>query len=310
MESNKIKTTDVIIIGGGPAGISAAIWCNELGLSAVLFEGNTELGGQLLWTYNEINNYPGISASNGRELRDIFLKHALLQNLNFVTGNKILKVDLSKKEAVLESGEIYSSRAMIIATGIRRRKLTVEGEEEFIGKGILESGKRDSGLVAGKRVCVVGGGDAALENALIVAETAASVTLLHRSDRFTARDEFLEKARTNKKIKILTNSKVERITGDQSLNSIEILDLKTGESRVCPADNLLIRIGVEPNAELFSGQIEQNEKGYVKVDAECRTSLANVFAIGDVANPVSPTIATAVGTGATAAKAAYSCLKN
>lgn len=310
MGSFETINTDVIIIGGGPAGISAAIWCDDLGLRSILLEENKELGGQLLWTYNEISNYPGIYARNGRELRDVFLKHAEPRNLNIVAGSKVSKVDLARKEVILASGQSYTSQAVIIATGIRRRKLGVEGEDAFIGRGILESGKKDSELATGKNVCVIGGGDAALENALIVAEKATSVTLIHHSDKFTARPEFLEKAKSNEKIKILTNSRIERVIGDKSLSALEIQDLITKEKYTYPTDNLLIRIGVEPNSELFRRQLEMNEKGYIYVDSSCQTGVKNIFAIGDVANPVSPTIVTAAGMGATAAKALFVNLKS
>lgn len=310
MESSENTDTDIIIIGGGPAGISAAIWCDDLGLRSILLEENIELGGQLLWTYNEIDNYPGIHARNGRELRDIFLKHAEPRNLNVVAGSKISKVNLTKKEVILVSGQSYTSRAVIIATGIKRRKLGVEGEDAFIGRGILESGKKDSELVTGKNVCVVGGGDAALENALIIAEKAALVTLIHRSDKFTARPEFLEKAKSHENIKILTNSRIDQIVGGKSLHSLGLQDLITQEKYTYPIDNLLIRIGVEPNSELFQEQIEMDEKGYITVDSRCLTSMENIFAIGDVANPVSPTVVTAAGMGATAAKAIIANLKN
>ena len=181
---------DVIIAGGGPAGLSALLWCADLGLDAILLEKEAEFGGQLLLTHNAIQNYLGVAAANGRELRDIFLRHLENANLARLAGAAIANADLSQKTLTLADGTEYSGRAIIIATGVRRRKLRVPGEEKFHGKGILESGKQAADAMHGKTVVIVGGGDAALENALIISETARKVVVVHRRPDLTARDEF------------------------------------------------------------------------------------------------------------------------
>jgi len=296
----KKETFEVIIIGGGAAGLSAALWCDELGLSAVLLETENELGGQLLWIYNAIKNHLGIEAQDGRELQRIFQRQLEHRRFIIKTNSRVVKIDAENKQINLASGEILSGRVLILATGIRRRKLNLEGEEKLKGHGILESGQRDAPKVIGKTVCIVGGGDAALENALILSESAEKVILIHRRKEFRARSEFVEKVKQNQKIEILSDSVVTRLVGCEMLEAIEV-----NNEKYIPTDALLLRLGVVPNTELFEAQLKLDEAGYCQIDAAHETSQKNVFAIGDVANPLAPTISGAVGMGATAAKIIY-----
>ena len=302
---NKAQTYDVIIIGGGAAGISAALWCDELGLNALLLESKRELGGQLLRVYNPIKNHLGVETENGQELRDIFVKQIKGRKFSIEFESKVSEVDLKTKRVFLENGKTFSARALVIATGVRRRKLNIKGEEEFRNHGIIESGKRDAELIGGKRVCIVGGGDAAVENALILSETAAQVFIVHRRSQFSARPEFIGKVQSNKKIKIFTETVLSKILGKTNVESVELRNTTTGETTALPVEAVLLRIGVEPNTELFRDALEFDKSGYIKTEANCQTSLENIFAIGDVANPLSPTVSTAVGTGAVAAKVIY-----
>ncbi|HYJ91606.1 MAG TPA: FAD-dependent oxidoreductase, partial [Pyrinomonadaceae bacterium] len=210
----------------------------------------------------------------------------------------------------LNRGEIVHSRSLILAMGVRRRRLNISGESEFTGKGILTSGAKEKHSVAGKHVVIVGGGDAALENAHILSEFAERVYVVHRRSEFRARPEFVSEARHNRLIALIYDSVLSSIDGDASVRSVTIQNLKTHAQRVIPADAVLIRIGVQPNSELVQGQLELDRSGYVKTDHLCQTSQANVFAVGDIANPTSPTIATAAGNGATAIKAAAPLLNN
>ena len=294
---------DVIIIGGGAAGMSAALWCDELKLSALLLESGAELGGQLLWTYNAIKNHLGIEAANGRELCGIFVKQLENRQFTLRLNSEIALIDLSNKSVLLANGEDFTAGNLIIATGIKRRKLNVAGEEKFKDKGIIESGKRDAGLMKGKKVCIVGGGDAAFENALIMAETASAVTLVHRGKDFRARAEFVEPARKNPKVTILTETIVKEIIGGERIEAVKLENLKTRETYNVEVKALLRRIGVAPNTELLRGAIDLDGSGYIKVNQNCETSIEGIFAVGDVANPLGPTISSAVGMGATAAKA-------
>lgn len=298
----KKADTDVIIIGGGPGGLSAAFWCAELGLKAVLIEKDNEFGGQLLRTFNTIKNHLGVEVANGREMRDIFLRQVEKKDVDLRCSSAIAVADLVEKTVVLADGSRHSARAIIIATGVTRRKLGIPGEAEFYGKGILESGEQSKNEVAGKRILIVGGGDAALENALILSRTADLVFVVHRRSRFSARDEFVERASRDEKIEFIFNSTVTAIVGNEKVEAAEVEYIPTGARLSIPVDAVLIRVGEEPNTELFRGQIDIDNTGFIYVDGNCATSLSGVFAIGDVAGPLAPTISSAVGMGATASK--------
>ncbi|HYE16304.1 MAG TPA: FAD-dependent oxidoreductase [Pyrinomonadaceae bacterium] len=293
---------DVIIIGAGPAGLSAALWCDDLGLDALLLEQEAEVGGQLLRVYNRIENYLGAEAGNGRELRDRFAAQVEGREFDLWTGVDIESVDLRARRVSLRSGERLQSIALIIATGVRRRRLGVPGEEEFAGRGVLESGARDRDAVAGEDVCVVGGGDAAAENALLLAEVCPTVTLVHRGAKLSARPHLAERVRGEHRINVFTESTLQRIMGRDRVESIEILRAGAIKPFRMAVRGVLIRIGVEPNTELFRGQIHTDGRGYAVTTGEHETSAEMVFAVGDVSSPLAPTIAGACGAGATAAK--------
>ena len=293
---------DVVIIGGGPAGLSAGLWCDELGLKAVLLERNSELGGQLNWTFNKIENYLGRTAQNGQELRDVFLSQIKERDLSIKLQTEVEPIDFDKNVVSLSGGENIRYGNLILAMGVRRRKLNVPGEDEFRGRGVLFSGKRDRDLVINKTVVLVGGGDAAFENALILAETASKIYLVHRRDGFRARREFIEFAEAHPKVDILTNTVVTSISGNEKVESVSLKDLKTGKRSEIKTDAVHLRIGVRPNTQILTKKLDVDSAGYVKINEHCQTNLPVVFAVGDVAHPVSPTIASAVGMGATAAK--------
>ncbi len=293
---------DVIVIGAGPGGVSAAIWCADLGLKTLILEEKDEVGGQLLWTFNLITNYPGILSATALELRDSFLKHIEKTDVTISTSARIANIDLTAKTVELEDGRRYLSRAVIIATGVRRRDLGVPGETKFAGRGVLSSGVRDRGEVIGKRVIIGGGGDAALENAIMLSRGAAEVLLVHRGERFSARAEFVNTIKEIPNVSVRFHSRIKTISGVDQVSEVEILNSGSGKASTHPTDKVLIRIGVAPNTRLFYGVIDLDKDGYIKVGADCSTNVADIFAVGDVANPLSPTIATAVGMGATAAK--------
>ncbi len=301
--SKKSRDLDVTIAGGGPGGLSALLWCRELGLNAVLLERGAEFGGQLLRTHNPIKNYLGADAENGREMRDLFLSSIGGAATDLINGAGIIETDLGNKTVLLADGRKYKSKAIILATGVRPRELGVPGESEFRGLGILTSGVRSKEDVRGKRVVIIGGGDAAVENALILSEYARQVIVVHRRDEMTARQEFLIPAGSSKKIEIVKSAVVKRIIGDKRVEAVELLHPSSKEHICMQADALLIKIGVQPNTDLVRGQLELDKQGYVLIDSECAASIPGVFAIGDVVNATAPTISGAVGHGATAAKA-------
>jgi thioredoxin reductase (NADPH) len=300
---------DVLIIGAGPAGLSAARWCDELGLDTLVLEQAEEVGGQLLQVHNPIENYLAVHANDGRELRDLFVAQTENCDFDLWSQVEIESVDLKAKRVNLKSGEALPSIAIIIATGLRRRKLGIPGEEEFVGRGIIESGARDREQFAGKDVCVIGGGDAAAENALLLAEVCPTVTLVHRGKKMRARREFTEQLHTHHCITVFPESRVLRIIGNDSVAAVEIERAQAIKPFQMAVQGVLIRIGWEPNTDFISGQLTLDDQGFVVVNSQQETSAENVFAIGDVANPLAPTIAGAVGAGATAAKVIASRLQ-
>lgn len=293
---------DVIIIGAGPAGLSTAFWCDELGLDTLVLEQAEQVGGQLHRVYNPINNYLGLKASNGEEVLERFT--ADLENADFDlwTETSISSVDLKAHRISLASGEELQSIAIVIATGVRPRELGVPGENEFAGKGMIESGARDAELFAGEDVCVIGGGDAAVENALSLAEVCPTVTLVHRGKKLRARREFTEKLQAKHCITVFTESVLTRIIGSDRVEAVEIQRKQGLKPFQLAVRGVLIRIGVEPNTGLFKEQLKTDEKGYIVVNSQQETHVPMVFAVGDVSNPVAPTISGATGAGATAAK--------
>lgn len=303
------KDFDVIIIGGGVAGISAALWCDELGLDALLLESAAELGGQLLWTYNAIENYLGVKAENGEQMRDIFVEQIKKRNFTLKLNSNIKEIDLENNFIKTRVKDEFQAKSIIIATGVSRRKLNIEGENKFLGKGIIKSGKRDGKLVKGKIAAVIGGGDAAFENAFILSEFASKVFLIHRSDEFKARLEFVDKVKDKSNIEIITNTKVEKITGEEFVSSVKLENAKNGKSHQCAVDFVLTRIGVEPNTNMFTDKIKLDAKRYIETDNQCQTNLEDIYAVGDVANPVAPTISSATGMGVTAVKSILSKIK-
>jgi thioredoxin reductase (NADPH) len=293
---------DVIIIGAGPAGLSAAFWCDELGLDTLVLEHADQVGGQLHRVYNPIKNYLGVKTRNGPELLELFSRDVDAAEFDLWTGVAVDSIDLRAKRISLRSGEVLQGISIIIATGVRPRELGIPGEKEFVGKGMIESGTRDRELFAGKDVCVIGGGDAAVENALLLAEVCATVTLVHRRKKLRARREFAERVQPNHRVTVFTESVVTRIMGDASVEAVEIQRKGGLKPFQLAVRGVLVRIGVEPNTDLFREQLAVDEKGYVNVNSEQETSVSMVFAIGDVSNPLAPTISGATGAGATAAK--------
>ncbi len=292
---------DVIIIGGGPAGMSALVWCHSLGLRGVLFEQSPELGGQTLEMFHRVLDYPGLVAENGRELRDHFAAHLDLLQLDYRTSRQVEDVDLIRRRALCD-GEWLQARAIIIATGARKRRLGVPGEERFETRGVSFSATRDHSLYAGKKVAVIGGGDSAIQNSLLLARVCPSVTLIHRSDRYRARPDWLKEARENPRVTIIDHAEVKAIEGGERVERLIIEDARTGEIKTIETEGVFIRVGVAPNAEMFRGRIEMDDAGFIKTDQCQRTSVEMVYAVGDVCHPVCFSVATAVGHGAIAAK--------
>ena len=243
-----------------------------------------------------------MKVSSGQELVEIFSSDLAGAEFDLWTQTQIGTVDLSAKKISLRSGEELQAISIVIATGVRRKELGVPGEREFSGRGVIESATRDRQLYRGQDVCVVGGGDAAAENALLLAEVCPTVTLVHRGKKLRARRELQERLHANHCITVFTESVLTRIIGNDKVDAVEVQRKAGLQAFQIAVRGVLIRIGVEPNTELFRDQLELDDKYYIAVNREQETSVPQVFAVGDVSNPLAPTISGATGAGATAAK--------
>ncbi len=299
--SEKSGQFDVIIVGGGPAGMAAALWCDELGLTSSLIDSASNFGGQLHWIHNPIVNYPGAEFQNGEAAFRAYASALSKRKFTPMLDCRVISIDGSAITVSLDDGREISSKAIVLATGVRRRELGVLGEEEFKGRGVLESGSRDKNETSGRKAAVIGGGDAALENALILSEVAEKVYLIHRRESFSAREEFIKAVSRHYRIEVILNAIVKEFGGSSNLEFVDVELAGGGSSRIS-IENAVVRIGVQPNSEIVVGVADVDDAGYVIVDREGRTSAAGIYAIGDLAHPISPTISTAVGSASSAIK--------
>lgn len=292
---------DVIIIGAGVAGLSAALWCDDLKLSCVVIDADTKAGGQLHWIYNPIKNHlGGRDFANGIEAAEAMRKQIEGRAFELLLGTTFVEVDLQNKRVRLKNNRTLEAAHIIIATGLRRGTLNVKGEREFRHHGVYDSGSQSKNIIAGKHACVIGGGDAAAENALILSELCPRVTLIHRGESLRARQEFIERINRTSHIETLFHTTVMEICGGENVDRVK---LKTHDKEIeINAQAVVIRIGYQPNSDEFAAQLALDDAGYIKVSSEQETSVRDVFAIGDVSNPLAPTISGAIGAGATAVK--------
>lgn len=290
----------VIIIGGGPGGISALLWCHSLGLPAVLLEQAAELGGQMLQMFHPVLEYPGFPNRTGRELRDAFEAHLRTYKLSYRVNCRVDEINLPLCSLVV-NGERLSARAIILATGARNRRLGLAGEEEL--RGINYSATQNQRQYAGHEVAVVGGGDSAFEDALILGEVCPRVILIHRSDKFRARASWQKAVFNHPRIEVLPHSEITSIyqlTNDQL--ALTLANRATLRQENILINGLFVRLGIEPNTAFLHGQFTLDDAGYILVDQAQRSTIANVYAVGDVCRPVCFSLATAIGQGAIAAK--------
>lgn len=294
---------DCLIIGGGPAGLSAAIYASRGKLNTVVFE-RSKIGGQAAIT-DDIENYPGsVEEATGPKIVKRMREQAESFGTCFVM-EEVKKVELSEKiKKVITTKGCYEGKTVIIATGAEHMKLNVPGEEEFIGKGVSYCATCDADFFTDLDVVVVGGGDSAVQEALYLTKFAKNVTIIHRRDKLRANKCLQDKAFKNPKIKFLWDSVVERIEGDGIVEKIIVRNVKTGELKEVKTDGVFIFIGMKPSTEIFRGLIEMDERGYILTDENMRTNIEGVFAAGDCRAKLLRQIVTAAADGAIAAVAA------
>lgn len=291
---------DVIIIGAGPAGLTAGIYTARGGLKTGIVE-LAMPGGQAASTEN-IENYPGFPKGvNGYELMNLFHQQALSFGTEFIF-EEVTKFDLKGDiKKIQTTGQVLEARAVIIAAGSKPRPLGVPGENKFHGSGVSYCATCDGAFFRGKRVIVVGGGDAAIEEGSYLTRFAEEVTFVHRRTGFRASQIALNRARENSKIKFELNAVVEEILGSAQVEGVRIRDAVSGMTREIPADGVFIYVGTDPNAQFLQGELETDERGYILTNQLLQTNIEGVYAAGDIRNTPLRQVATAVGDGALAA---------
>lgn len=295
---------DQLILGGGPAGLTAGLYAARGGRKVALIE-RAMPGGQAFLT-NEIENYPGFPQGiGGPELMMAFQEQAIRFGLEII-NNDIVKVDLAGDVKVLTGadGTVYLARTVIIATGAEPKKLGVPGEEEFRGRGVSYCATCDGAFFRNKKVAVVGGGDAAVEEAMFLTRFAEQVVIIHRRDELRAINVLQERAKDNEKIEFRLNTVVEAIQGNQKVESLRLRNVVTGDIQEEPFDGVFIFVGTQPNTKFLEGVLSLDEKGCIVTNETMGTFLKGVYAAGDVRNTPFRQVATAVGDGAIAANSA------
>lgn len=307
MSESTATKTQCLIIGSGPAGLSAALYAARANLEPIVLTG-MELGGQVANT-DIIENYPGFPEIVGPDMVEVFQKQAEHFGTEIVFDTAT-EVDLSERPfRVTTYGAEYLAETLIIATGASIRKLGIPGEEEFVGRGVSYCGTCDGHFFKEKDLIVVGGGDSALKEGNFLTRFADSVTIVHRRDELRAGVYLENKARDNPKINFLWDTVVTEILGEDSVEAVNLQNVKTGEESVRPTDGVFIFIGHIPNTDLFKDVLETDEDGYLEVDKLMHTNVPGVYAAGEVGDPHFQQVVTSAGMGAAAAMEAVEFLE-
>ncbi len=292
------RTYDVAVIGSGPAGYTAALYASRANLDVVVFQG-FEMGGQLMLT-SDVENYPGYKDGvMGPDMMDDFEAQAARFGAEMRPDN-VERVDFSERPFPLwPEGEEKPvlANSVVIATGAKAKWLGLEGEQRLMGRGVSGCATCDGFFFKNKRVAVVGGGDTAMEEASFLSKYASEVVLIHRRETFRASKIMLDRARKNEKITFLTDTVIEEILGEDSVEGIRVKNVNTGESETLEMDGFFAAIGHEPATKLFKGQIEMDESGYILQHEHTMTSVPGVFAAGDVSDTRYRQAVTAAGDG-------------
>ncbi len=308
MEEKQAKPYDVIIIGGGPAGMTAGLYASRARLRTLLIE-NGLFGGQMTTT-ELIENYPGFPQGvSGEELSRLMEEQAKRFGMEAIS-DEVTEVSLEKdlKRVKTYEGEFFC-RALIICTGTEYRKLGVPGEEKFKGRGISYCATCDGAFFRDSRIIVVGGGDSALTEALFLTKFVSELTIIHRRDALRATKIYQERVLSNPKIKFLWNSVVQEIKGDSVVRSVVVKNVKSGEVKEVETEGAFLFIGLTPRTQFLKELVQMDESGYIVTNENYETSIKGIFAAGDCRKKLLRQISTSVGDGATAAFAAEKYLE-
>lgn len=286
---------DMIIVGGGPSGLTAALYAGRAELKALMIE-KAFHGGQMVTT-NEVENYPGIMETTGPELAGIMYEQATRFGTE-VKFEEVIKIeDEGDIKKVVTASNMYEAKTVLLSMGAKPRKLGLPNEEALAGKGVSYCAICDGGFYKDKTVAVVGGGDTALEDALYLARLAKKVYLIHRRDSFRA-NKHLQTRVDQSSVEVIWNSGVTKLNAEETLKSIEITNLIENTTQEIPVDGVFIAVGNIPVTELVKGLVDLNEQGYIITDENCKTNKSGIFAIGDIRQKKLRQIITAAADGA------------
>jgi len=308
MDAKKANAYDVIIIGGGPAGLTAGLYGSRARLHTLLIE-NGLFGGQMTTT-ETIDNYPGFPEGvTGEELSRLMEEQAKRFGMGTI-HEEVEEVNLEGNDKLVRTAEVrYVCKALIVCTGAEYRKLGVPGEQELAGKGVSYCATCDGAFFKDSRIVVVGGGDSALTEALFLTKFVKELTIIHRRDALRATKIYQEKATANPKIKFLWNSVVQEIKGEAVVQAVTVKNVKTGEVSEFPTEGVFLFVGLLPRTQFLKGLVKTDEAGYILTNENCETSVKGIFAAGDCRKKLLRQIATSIGDGATAAFAAEKYLE-
>ncbi len=299
---------DLIIIGSGPAGLSAAVYGIRAGLKILVLEQHPMSGGQVLNTY-EVDNYLGLPGISGYDMGQTFRAHADKLGVEFVEARVRAIVDNGEFKTVQTRKQDYEARAVLVATGAQHAHLEVPGEEELSGMGVSYCATCDGAFFKGRTVAVVGGGDVALEDAIYLARTCEKVYLIHRRDELRGAVVLQEELKKLPNVEILYSHVVKEIRGEDNVESLLLQDVKTETEKELAVNGIFIAVGIHPSTELIQNLVNCNEAGYVMADESGVTSCPGIFVAGDIRKKPLRQIVTAVADGANAAVAAADFLR-
>ena len=291
---------DLIIIGSGPAGLTAALYTAREDFKPLVITG-VNAGGQLLLT-TTVENFPAFpDGVYGSELVDLMRKQAEKFGSRFVAED-VVSVDFSSRPFKIKTSSAeYQAKSVIVATGASARWLSIPSEQRFIGKGVSSCATCDAPFFKNKNVVVVGGGDTAMEDSIFLTKFTNSVTIIHRRDAFRASKIMQERAMSNPKIKVIWDSAIDEVLGDSKVTGIKVKNLKTGETQQMNIDGMFVAIGYQPNTKYLAGSLALDDQGYIITKDEVKTDIEGVFVAGDVADRKYRQAITAAGSGAKAA---------
>lgn len=294
---------DVIVVGGGPAGLTAGLYAARAGKDVLVLEGEAT-GGQINYS-PLVDNYPGLPGMSGSQFAQTLTQQALDQGVHIRSeGVTFLRTQGELVELTTEKGR-YTASALVLATGVTHRKLGLEGEDALVGIGVSYCAVCDGAFYQGRPVAVVGGGDTALQDALFLSARCSKVTVIHRRDQFRGESRLEAQLRQRENVEFLLSCQVEElIWNEDGLTGLKVTDKKLGQTRELPVDGLFVAVGQQPRNEIFANLVMTDDNGYFLAGEDCATSLPGVFAAGDCRVKTVRQLATAVGDGAVAGLAA------